>query len=121
MAVIRVAGKCQGSHKPTTSTGCGNADLAAEFIPFMRLALADTSYVRFMNTVHLVFVVSLLGKDTSAHGKQGVQGFIGCSTVSLNITDYPAKIGSQFTGTAPCSFHLAGVGVPTLLADKFSG
>lgn len=70
MTIIGITLVRQRSYEPATPAGCRNADLAAELIPFVRLAFTDTINCRFMNTVHLVFVTSLLADDPCADCKQ---------------------------------------------------
>ncbi len=64
MAVIRIAMIGLGSDEPTASAGGRHTDLAAKLIALMRFAFADAFHTRFMHTVDLVLVLSLLIEDT---------------------------------------------------------
>ena len=60
MTVIGIAVNGHGTDKPATATGGRHTDFAAELVAFMRLALANALYVRFVNTVNFLLVMPLL-------------------------------------------------------------
>ena len=64
MTVVRIAMERYRSNKPASPTGCRNTDLASKLVALVCLPLADAFRLRFMNTVDLVLIVSLLGNDS---------------------------------------------------------
>ena len=93
MAVIRIAVARLGSDKPTAPAGGGYGDFAALLVAFMGFAFADALYGRFMNTVDLIAVVSLLMKNAGPDCQQGSQRFIRMWTFAGQVTQHPPQIG----------------------------
>ncbi len=115
MTIIGITMYCLAANKPSSFAGDSCAYLYAKFIPLMNFTFTDALYGGFINTVDLVFILSLLQENAFAYFQKLVE-FTGNMTnaFSFNITNNPTQNCPEFFHTSSGTFHLPGMSISIL-------